>query len=372
LTLVLLMTRLVWCAGTETERDFMQTMPVEEETFAEEDILSGEDAEPENENCAGPQVLAGPVELNTYFEGLIIDETAGREKDPAADALPDALADTGTEAEVFTGKEAGMAAEPEDGAGSGPEDGAGSGPEGVADSDLESGVFSGQEEGVFSGQEEGAFSGEGAGQNPEGVSEILTQETDRGEKREEQTEEGYTYEKSMPLSELALLPPLVAGAATEVGRGNRKLMRGASSAQTALWACSDYYVGEPDLYAVTKKDDFSLKYQIEFHTSTGLDPGSVQIRVPESLLTDRNQRAIIPSQIGIPKGTLQSPVQSLNSPFNWYQDDTDNSLVFFNYREIASGTNSAFQILYHPVRILDLADASAWSLTPSIQVRLRD
>ncbi len=330
LALVLLTTRLSWGAGTETESDAMQTGPAVETDcgFPEEDIRDGEDPEREKENRVGPQVLAGPVELNDYFEGLIIDETPGGEADPAMDALGEA----GTEAEVLSGEDAFMGSMPED----------------------------------------GVLPGEEAGRNPESLSENLTSEKDTEEKKQEQTEAGYRYENSMPLSELALLPPLVAGAATEVGRGREGLMKGASSTQTALWTCSDYYVGEPDLYTVTKKEDFSLKYQIEFHTSTGLDPGSVQIRVPEALLTDRNRKAVIPSQIGIPKGTPESPVQSLNSPFNWYRDDADSSLVFFNYREIASGTNSAFQILYHPVRILDLTDASAWSLTPSIQVMLRD
>ena len=188
-------------------------------------------------------------------------------------------------------------------------------------------------------------------------------------------EEEYGYEGSMTLAELAALPQEEAGAATEIdpgrklpaGKKGRMLLKGGP-----LWSCSDYYVNEADLHSVFKKDDFSLKYQIEFHTSTDLEAGNVEIRVPEALMCDRMGRQINPSQIGIPRGTPQNPAQSLNSPFNYFPDDQAGMLVFFNIRKISAGTNTAFQVLYHPVTILDLKDGSGWSLTPEIRVTLSD
>ena len=194
--------------------------------------------------------------------------------------------------------------------------------------------------------------------------------------QDEKDEEEYRYEDSMSLRELALLPREEAGAATELEEryGNRRkgaVILGAASQGCGLWSCSDYYVNEQDLHTVQRKEDFSLKYQIEFHTSTDLDERSVEIRVPRALLEDRFGEDVVPSQIGVPGGSADAPVQSLNSPFNWYLDDTDQSIVFFNYRAISAGTNTAFQVLYHPVRIMELTDASQWSITPSIRVTLQ-
>lgn len=203
-------------------------------------------------------------------------------------------------------------------------------------------------------------------------------EADDAASDSEETRPEYRYEESMSLKELALLPKEEAGAATEVSKErafsakSRGVVKSSAQSDSGLWACSDYYVGEKDLYHVSREDDFSLKYQIEFHTSTDLEEGSVEIRVPEALLTKRDGSSIVPSQIGVPNGTVQAPVQSLNSPFNWYRDDLDGTLVFFNYRAIDAGTNTAFQVLYHPVRILDLVDGSAWSVTPQIRVVLQN
>ena len=190
-------------------------------------------------------------------------------------------------------------------------------------------------------------------------------------------EESYGYEQSMTLEALAQLPQEEAGAATQVlgyEEGKRKKGKRLASADPGrqLWTCSDYYVNEPDLHNVSKTDDFSLKYQVEFHASTNLEEGCVEIRIPEALLADRMGNPVIPSQIGVPGGTRESPSQSLNSPFNWYRDEAQGMIVFFNFRKIVSGTNTAFQVLYHPVRILDIVDGSAWSLTPHAYVTLQD
>ena len=184
----------------------------------------------------------------------------------------------------------------------------------------------------------------------------------------------YMYEKSMTLEELSLLPQNKAGSATEIN-GSRipasvrgRSVRSMDQNPAMLWSASDYYVNEPDLHNVKKTDDFSLKYQVEFHASTDLDAGSVEIRIPEAFLEDRSGQGICPCQIGVPGGTPQSPCESLNSPFNWYRDGSDNTLVFFNYRPVSSGTNTAFQVLYDPVHIRDLTDGSEWSFTPQISV----
>ncbi len=183
-------------------------------------------------------------------------------------------------------------------------------------------------------------------------------------------DEKYLYKDSMTIDELSLLPLEEAGAATEVALmalSEMKLMSAASDTGS-LWTCSDYYINEKDLYTVRENADFSLKYQVEFHTSTQLENGCVQIRVPESFINDRSGKPVVPSQIGVPEGTPDNPCESLNSPFNWYRDGSTGELVFFNYRTILSGTNTAFQVLYHPVRIMEITDGTKWAFTPVISV----
>ena len=188
----------------------------------------------------------------------------------------------------------------------------------------------------------------------------------------ETSDGGYGYEQSMSFDALAALPREEAGAATVLSAGGKRLMKkGKLSSGGPLWSCSDYYVNEEDLHAVLKTDDFSLKYQVEFHTSVDLEPGDVEIRIPELLLCNRRGEGIVPSQIGVPRGTKDAPANSLNSPFNWNRDD-QGMLVFFNFRKITAGTNTAFQVLYHPVLIFDLIDGAAWSITPQISVRMPD
>ena len=186
------------------------------------------------------------------------------------------------------------------------------------------------------------------------------------------------YEGSMTFQELAALPREEAGAATWLSErevpatGKKGMLKMAGRGAGELWTCVDYYVGEEDLHHVSEREDFSLKYQMEFHASTDLGIGNVTIRVPEALLTDRAGERITPSQIGVPEGSPEAPVSSLNSPFNWYLDEAENTLVFFNYRAIPAGCNCAFQVLYHPVRIADLKDGSDWSILPKISVTLQD
>ncbi len=213
----------------------------------------------------------------------------------------------------------------------------------------------------------------------EGSAALVTEESETEESslKEDDPGEGYSYDESMSLADLKLLPEDEAGAATEVtarlmASPRRMMLMASASGAGGLWSCSDYYVNEQDLHSVSKDGDFSLKIQIEFHTSTALNAGDVSIHVPEALMTDRLGRKVIPSQIGVPQGTREKYCESLNTPFNWYKDAVSGELVFFNYRPIASGTNTAFQILYHPVLIMEITDQTSWAVTPTVSVTLQD
>ncbi|MGN8962750.1 hypothetical protein [Bariatricus sp. HCP28S3_D3] len=135
---------------------------------------------------------------------------------------------------------------------------------------------------------------------------------------------------------------------------------------TANWTLDVYYVNETSLYDTKKTQDFTLKYQMEFHTNQDLGEGSVEIRIPKVLLTYRDGTEILPADIAVPAGTPENPTDGKNTPFNYYEEEDE--LVFFNYKEMRSGSNAAFQVLYKNLAVMNIVDMTEWSLTPRIQV----
>lgn len=138
------------------------------------------------------------------------------------------------------------------------------------------------------------------------------------------------------------------------------------------WSFDTYYVGQPDSHYVEKTADFSLKYQMEFHASQDLRKGAVSIKIPKSLLLTRDNAPVLPADIAVPRAEdPEHPKYNEKMPFNYYEDEEGN-FVFFNYREITSGTNAAFQVLYKDIRIINLIDNSQWSLQPEITVDISE
>ena len=105
---------------------------------------------------------------------------------------------------------------------------------------------------------------------------------------------------------------------------------------------------------------------MEFHTNQDLGEGSVEIRIPKVLLTYRDGTEILPADIAVPAGTPENPTDGKNTPFNYYEEEDE--LVFFNYKEMRSGSNAAFQVLYKNLAVMNIVDMTEWSLTPRIQV----
>ena len=142
------------------------------------------------------------------------------------------------------------------------------------------------------------------------------------------------------------------------------------SASGSGWTFDAYYVNESDRYYVEEDHDFNLKYQMEFHTSQNLPAGTVEIRIPAALLTYRDGTRITPDDIAVPRGTLESYVYSSSTPFNYYEDPLTGELVFFNYRDIISGSNAAWQVLYKNLEVMEITDETEWSLTPKVEVTI--
>ena len=142
------------------------------------------------------------------------------------------------------------------------------------------------------------------------------------------------------------------------------------------WVFDAYYVNQDDPYYVKKTADFSLKYQMEFHTDDNLEIGAVQIRIPASIFPLRDGEIIMPSDIGVPHGTSTEDYKtSKTTPFNYYYEGTDENgkggtLVFWNYKKISAGTNAAWQVLYKNLKVAEIKDQTKWFIKPEITVTL--
>lgn len=144
------------------------------------------------------------------------------------------------------------------------------------------------------------------------------------------------------------------------------------------WSFDAYYVNEADRYQVTRTDDFSLKYQMEFHASDDFEPGDIRIEIDEALFTYREKEGqgegtkAKPSDIGVPEAKWNEEegkweaTPSRSTPFNWYVED--GKLVFYNYKKIDAGTNAAWQVLYSNLKIMDITDEASWSMKPVVYI----
>ena len=200
-------------------------------------------------------------------------------------------------------------------------------------------------------------------------------QTDKNKESVKQTKE-QTKDKAQQTESLLMTAPINKVDDTQVGAASTKdcefIKVLSETLNTEDWSFNAYYVGQNDKYHIEKTNDFSAKYQMEFHNSRDLDTGTVVIRIPANLNIDRDKKGIFPSSIAIPQGTLEHPVENNITPFNYYLDEATNELVFFNYKKISSGTNIAFQILYKNLEIMELVDDSSWSLTPTAKVQIGD
>ncbi len=172
----------------------------------------------------------------------------------------------------------------------------------------------------------------------------------------------------MKIAELETLGETEVGAAFEIlPVGSLFQTEGAEGNR---WSFHAYYVNQSDNYYVEKRNDFNLKYQMEFHTDQNLEAGDVTIRIPRALYIYRSGEQVLPSDIAVPR--VDGPDESISSkstPFNYYIDGQE--LVFFNYKKITAGSNAAWQVLYKDIKVMQTKDQKKWSVTPEVEVTIR-
>lgn len=145
---------------------------------------------------------------------------------------------------------------------------------------------------------------------------------------------------------------------------------------TGSWSAAAYYVGKADPYDTTETDNFSVKYQIEFHADTEIPEYGVKFRVPGYLLTERDGKKHYADDIAVPKAEVikdgdgnvtYKPVKAKTISFNYYEED--GNYVFFNYESLPRGTNAAFQVLYKKMDVMYLVDGTEWELPVTAEVK---
>ena len=151
--------------------------------------------------------------------------------------------------------------------------------------------------------------------------------------------------------------------------------------EATSWNAAAYYVDEEDSYDVTKTDDFSLKYQIEFHTDTEIPAYGVTFRVPSFLLSERDETEHYADDIAVPRaedytdsdGNIRhKDVPAKTISFNYYEETREDGIeyyVFYNYEDLPRGTNAAFQVLYKKMEAMDLVDGTPWSFPVMAEVK---
>lgn len=237
---------------------------------------------------------------------------------------------------------------------------------------------------------------------PESSEESSTEAPSEDQEQDAYPETDYT---GLPtLEELENLPEEEVGATmwlSDAGALFTGMFRSRAGSGLSYWSFDAHYVNQDDPYDVEKNGDFSLKYQMEFHTDGNLEAGAVEIRIPLELLKCRekdengkplpeneNGQPVIPAQIAVPQvtkeqaqafmaamaaGTSQEGtyIENRVTSFNCYIDETDinkKELVFFNYRPLTAGSNAVWQVLYSGLRSMELVDGSEWTLDAAAKV----
>lgn len=192
---------------------------------------------------------------------------------------------------------------------------------------------------------------------------------------EEKEEPKAEYQTALSPEELEELGDEEAGISVWWDAENTSVQprRMARSYKSSAYDFSAYYVNQSDLYQVEKTEDFSLKYQMKFHSNTDFEEKTVRIRIPAMLFCYRAEDgtptgdAVMPYDIPIPRVENEDESKEGSSPFNYYID-TNGDLVFFNYAKIDSGINIAWQVLYKNIEIMKTVDETSWSLQPEFYI----
>ncbi len=200
-----------------------------------------------------------------------------------------------------------------------------------------------------------------------------TETSDAEQTEEEQPKEieAIDFEGLISLEELTALDDETVDATMWENIAPRRARRRASDAggSSPSYSFDAYYVNQDNRYEVTKTNNFHLKYQMEFHASANLPAGSVEICISGKLLDKRDGSPLWWSEIAVPKGEdTENFTYNRRTPFNYREEGED--IVFFNYRDIPSGTNAAWQILYKNVTLMEIRDNTPWTLTPTVTVDL--
>lgn len=166
--------------------------------------------------------------------------------------------------------------------------------------------------------------------------------------------------------------------------GARGMRKARGRAASNGWSAAAYYVGRRNGTDVVETDDFSVKYQIEFHADTKIPEGGVKFRVPAFLLTERDgETKHYADDIAVPEAVEKTNpdgsvyyegVSAKTISFNYYKETVGGKeyYVFFNYQDLPKGTNAAFQVLYRKMDVIYLEDGTTWNLPITVEVKTSD
>ena len=139
-----------------------------------------------------------------------------------------------------------------------------------------------------------------------------------------------------------------------------------------------YYLYEENSHLMYKRDDFGIKYQLEFQSDEDLEAESVEIRIPAGFITygeNENTVPVYPSAVGVPEAVKDEDgnwiyTKSDDSDFNYYIESETGDLVFVNYAAVESESVNAIQVVYSNIKIAEITSDLEWSVVPAVKIAL--
>ena len=204
------------------------------------------------------------------------------------------------------------------------------------------------------------------------VSDVADESTEQGSTEpEEQTDQD---DQDIPSTGLIAAEDIWAKEFDDAGAA--KLTDVGKTGKESGFGINIYYLFEENSHLIYKRDDFGVKYQMEFQSDKDLDAEAVEIRIPAGFITygeNDDTVPVYPSAVGVPEAVLDEDgnwvyTETEDSDFNYYFDNDTGELVFINYAPIKGESVNAVQVVYSNILIAEVTPDMEWSVVPAAKI----
>ena len=132
-------------------------------------------------------------------------------------------------------------------------------------------------------------------------------------------------------------------------------------------------------HSIERSESFLIKGRLTINTDYAVQPGKMEVRIPERIFSDRNGNYIKIKTIGVSKFRSVPEKNDDGSynvagiftesvvPYNYFIDSSTGEYVIVNYSELDSSSNS-IEISFDKAEIFDITDDTQWDIKPVINI----